>query len=57
MKRVAEALEVARSQLSERQANVQAKRPYRYSKAHDKILLPLIREIIDGRLTDGYRRV
>lgn len=57
MKRVAEAFDVARSQLSERLATGPRNRPSRYSKAQDEVLLPLVREIIDGRLTYGYRRV
>ena len=57
MKRVAEAFDVARSQLSERLATVQITRPSRYSKAQDEVLLPLLREIVDQRLTYGYRRV
>jgi len=57
VKRVAEAFDVARSQLSERLATGQRDRPPRYSKAQDEVLLPLIREIVDERLTYGYRRV
>lgn len=57
MKRIAEALDVARSRLAERIASVPRKRPLRYSKAQDEVLLPLIREIVDERLTYGYRRV
>ena len=57
MKRVAEAFDVASSQLSERLATGPKNRPSRYSKAQDEALLPLICEIIDGRLTYGYRRV
>jgi len=57
VKRVAETLNVARSRLSERLVNGQRDRPIRYSKAQDEVLLPLIREIVDERLTYGYRRV
>lgn len=57
MKRVAEAFDEARSQLSERLASGPRNRPPRYSKAQDEVLRPLIREIVDGRLTYGYRRV
>ncbi|WP_243438462.1 IS3 family transposase [Fundidesulfovibrio soli] len=57
VKRVAEAFDVARSQLSERLATGPRNRPSRYSMAQDEVLLPLIREIVDGRLTYGYRRV
>lgn len=57
MKRVAEALEVSRSRLAERMGSRPRSRPTRYDKAEDDVLLPLIREIIDERLTYGYRRV
>jgi len=57
VKRVAETLDVARSRLSERLVTGQRDRPIRYSKAQDEVLLPLIREIVDERLTYGYRRV
>lgn len=57
MKRVAEALDVARSQLSGRLSTGPRPRPSRYFKAQDEVLLPLIRETVDGRLTYGYRRV
>lgn len=57
MKQVAEAFDVARPQLSERLAAGPRSRPPRYSKAQDEVLLPLIREIVNGRLTYGYRRV
>ena len=57
MKRVAEALTVSRSRLAERVKEPLLSRPPRYSKAEDEVLLPLIRDIIDHRLTYGYRRV
>ncbi len=57
MKRVAEALTVSRSRLTERLKEPTQGRPPRYSKAEDEVLLPLIRDIIDHRLTYGYRRV
>ena len=57
MKRVAEAFEVARSRLAQRAAEAPGTRPPRYSMADDAFLLPLIREIVDDRLTYGYRRV
>ena len=57
MKRIAEALNVARSRLAERLAGEPKRRSPRYSKAEDEKLLPLIREIVDARLTYGYRRV
>lgn len=56
MKRIAETLEVARSRLAERVAQTPTKRPPRYSKDQDAILLPLLREITDKRVTLGYRR-
>lgn len=59
-----EALEIARekklisrSRLAERVKDPARERPPRYSKAEDEVLLPLIRDIIDHRLTYGYRRV
>lgn len=57
MKRVAEALSVSRSRLAERVKEPPRERPARYSKAKDERLLPLIRDIVDHRLTYGYRRV
>ena len=57
MKRVAEALTVSRSRLAERVKEPTQGRPPRYSKAEDDALLPMIRDIIDHRLTYGYRRV
>lgn len=57
MKRVAEALTVSRSRLAERVKGPAQGRSPRYSKAEDEVLLPLIRDIIDHRLTYGYRRV
>jgi len=57
MKRVAEALEVSRSRLAERLKEPTQGRPPRYSKAEDEVLLPMIHDIIDHRLTYGYRRV
>ena len=57
MKRVADALTVSRSRLAERLKEPTQGRPPRYSKAEDEALLPMIRDIIDHRLTYGYRRV
>lgn len=57
MKRVAEVFDIARSHLSERLATGPRCRPSRYANAQDEDLLPLIREIVDGRLTHGHRRV
>lgn len=57
MKRIAESLEVSRSRLSERLAGSSKPRAKRYSMTEDLGLLPMIREIVDNRLTYGYRRV
>jgi len=57
MKRIAEAFEVARSRLAQRVGEAPGRRPPRYSMADDAFLLPLVREIVDDRLTYGYRRV
>jgi len=57
MKRIAEALGVARSNLVERVSKESVVRPQRYSKAEDARLLPLILEIIGERQTYGYRRM
>ncbi|QJT10398.1 IS3 family transposase [Oceanidesulfovibrio marinus] len=57
MTRVADAMGVSRSRLVERVGAQPKVRPPRYSKAEDEALLPLIRDIIDDRLTYGYRRV
>jgi transposase InsO family protein len=56
MKRIAEALEVSRSRLHERATRPERTRPPRYCVTDDAWLLPLIREIVDGRPTYGYRR-
>ena len=56
MKRVAEALGVSRSNLSERsQGKPSPRGPY--FKADDEALLPLIRRFVDERPTYGYRRI
>lgn len=56
MKRVAEALDVSRSNLAERAKGVtQARGPY--LKAEDEVLLPIIRGFVDERPTYGYRRI
>jgi transposase InsO family protein len=52
MKRVAETLGVSRSNL----AKEKTARTPRYAKADDAWLLPMLREIVDERLTYGYRR-
>jgi putative transposase len=55
VKRVAEALEVSRSQLSERLRGVSTPRST-YSKVADVDLLPPLRTLVDERPTYGYRR-
>ena len=56
MKAVAEVLGVSRSNLIDRiEQRTKARGPYR--KAEDAALLPLIRSVVDERLTYGYRRV
>ncbi len=57
MKTIANALDVSRSRLCERLAEESRSRPARYSKTEDETFLPMIREIVDERLTYGYRRV
>ena len=56
MKRIAEALDVARFRLAERMGKPPEKRPPRYSKEQDSVSLPFLREITDERATLGYRR-
>ena len=56
MERIAETLDVARSRLAERMGKTPEKRPPRYSKKQDSVLLPLLREITDERAILGYRR-
>ena len=57
MKAIADTMGVARSHLIERAK--QKTRSFRscYSKSDDAWLLPLIRELVDGRATYGYRRI
>ena len=57
MKAVADVLGVARSNLNERLTGRKPAPRCRYSKADDAWLLPLIRNLTDGRPTYGYRRV
>lgn len=57
MKHVAQALEVSRPHLTEKLSEPAKGRPDRYNKADDASLLPLIRQVVDERLTYGYRRV
>lgn len=56
MKTICDTLEVARSNIIE-QVKQEKQRPSRYNMAEDAELLPLIREITDGRPSYGYRRV
>ena len=56
MKRVAETLGVARSNLAGRACGKVQPRG-RYFKANDEALLPLIRRFVDERPTYGYRRI
>ena len=56
MKRVAEALGVSRSQLSERLSGVRRPRST-YSKVGDADLLAPLRTLVDERPTYGYRRI
>ena len=56
MKRVAETLGVARSNLAGRACGKVQPRG-RYFKANDAALLPLIRRFVDERPTYGYRRI
>ena len=56
MKTVAEVVGVSRSNLIDRiEQRAKARGPYR--KAEGAALLPLIRAVVDERLTYGYRRV
>lgn len=56
MKRIAEVLEVSRSNLAERAKGAGRPRgPYR--KADDEAYLPLVRRFVDERPTYGYRRI
>jgi len=57
MKRVAESLGVARSNLVKRASCGCVARPQRYCKAQDAKLLPFILEIMGERPTYGYRRM
>jgi putative transposase len=56
MKRVAEALDVSRSNLAERTKGAASPRGP-YLKAEDDVLLPIIRGFVDERPTYGYRRI
>lgn len=57
MKRIAEAMDVSRSRLMERNSGSEVMRQRRYRKKQDEDLLRLISEILDERKTLGYRRV
>lgn len=56
MRAIARTLGISRSNLMERYQG-KKKQPRQYHKEEDKILLPLIREIVDKRESYGYRRV
>lgn len=56
MRAIARTLEVSRSNLME-SVNVKKKRSRHYHKEEDKILLPIIHEVIGERESYGYRRV
>jgi putative transposase len=56
VRRVAEALEVSRSQLHERLRHGSIPRG-RYRKAEDAELLQAVRQLVDERPTYGYRRI
>jgi putative transposase len=57
VRQIARAMEVARSNLTERISPVEKPRPKRYSKSDDVWLLEMIRNIAAVRPTYGYRRV
>ena len=56
MSRVAEVLDVSRSQLHARAAG-RSKPRGSYSKSEDAELLPALRKLVDARPTYGYRRI
>jgi putative transposase len=57
MKAIADTMGVARSHLIERTKAGEKPARCRYHKADDAWLLPLIRELVDCRMTYGYRRI
>jgi transposase InsO family protein len=57
MKAIADTMDVARSHLIERMKAGDKPARCRYNKMDDPWLLPLIRELVDGRMTYGYRRI
>ena len=57
MKAIADTMGVARSHLMERMKQETKPARCRYNKADDAWLLPLIRELVDCRMTYGYRRI
>jgi putative transposase len=57
MKAIADTMGVARSHLIERTKAGEKPACCRYHKADDAWLLPLIRELVDCRMTYGYRRI
>ena len=57
MKAIADTMDVARSHLIERMKAGDKPARCRYNKADDAWLLPLIRELVDDRMTYEYRRI
>jgi len=57
MKAIADTMGVSRSHLIERMKPQTKLMRCRYNKADDAWLLPLIRELVDHRMTYGYRRI
>lgn len=57
MKAIADTMDVARSHLVDRMKPKTQSARSRYNKADDAWLLPLIRELVDRRMTYGYRRI
>jgi transposase InsO family protein len=57
MKAIADTMGVARSHLIERTRAGERPGRSRYNKSDDAWLLPLIRELVDDRMTYGYRRI
>ena len=57
MKAIADTMGIAHSHLIERMKPKMQPARSRYNKADDAWLLPLIRELVDGRMTYGYRRI
>jgi len=57
MKAIADTMGVSRSHLIERMKPKAKPARSRYNKADDAWLLPLIGELVDHRMTYGYRRI